>query len=129
VENAGLIFHGKTDATDYHSEMNSHVFEKWMKEKVIPNVKDKTCFVLDNASYHNRVDPEDQLPTSSWKKERIREWLDINAIPYPTGAYKPELVSIAKAQHRPKVYAIDKYLASKGHTALRLPPYHADLNQ
>ena len=34
------------------SEMNSHVFEKWMKEKVIPNVKDKTCFVLDKASYH-----------------------------------------------------------------------------
>ena len=41
---------------------------------------------------------------------------------------RPELLAIAKHQHSEKIYAIDKKIQAKGHTSLRLPPYHADLN-
>ena len=49
-------------------------------------------------------------------------------VDYPEGALKPELLAIAKNEHHEKVYAIDKIIEAKGHTSLRLPPYHADLN-
>ena len=78
-----------------------------------------------------RVDPEDRIPVTSWRKDDIRIWLDEKEIEYPPTALKPELLAIVKALNRQKVFAIDKLITSfgpLGHTSLRLPPYHADLN-
>ena len=69
VPNAELVFRSKSkDNRDYHSEMDGHNFKKWVQEKLLPNVEEKSLFVLDNASYHNVVDPEDKTPKASWKK-------------------------------------------------------------
>jgi hypothetical protein len=35
----------------YHSHINSFNFEKWLQEKLIPNVLEKSHVILDNAVY------------------------------------------------------------------------------
>ena len=35
----------------------------------------KTCLVMDNASYHNVISPEDKVPKMSMKKDIIIAWL------------------------------------------------------
>ena len=41
---------------------------------------------------------------------------------------KTRVVKLAKAHKKTKQFHIDKYLESKGHVCLRLPPYHPQLN-
>ena len=48
---------------------------------------------------------------------------------FPPKALKPELWALAKAKaaEDPK-YRVDDIIKAAGHTPLRLPPYHCDLN-
>jgi len=48
---------------------------------------------------------------------------------YSSDMTKAELYDLIK-MHKPqyKTFAIDRLLADHGHTVLRLPPYHTDLN-
>ena len=39
----------------------------------IPNIQPNSLIVMDNASYHSRLD--DPVPTKSWTKKMI-EWLE-----------------------------------------------------
>lgn len=55
VPNALLIFSGKNKLQDYHSEMNSQNFTKWVKEKLVPNLTESSIIVMDNAPYHSIV--------------------------------------------------------------------------
>ena len=129
VENADLVFKSKsTDNRDYHTEMDGHNFTKWVSAKLLPNVKEKSVFVLDNASYHNVVDKEDQIPTNAWKKADIMEWFRRNGIPFPEKSFKYELLARIKTMSLKKVYAVDKLFTAAGHDVLRLPPYHSHLN-
>jgi predicted HTH transcriptional regulator len=50
---------------DYHHEMNSGNFEKWIQEKLIPKLPPITVIVIDNASYHNIE--VNRAPTSNTK--------------------------------------------------------------
>ena len=129
VSGAALVFPSKsTDNRDYHAEMNSEIFEDWMTRHVLPTLDTPSCIVMDNASYHNRIAEDDKFPSSSWRKADIEAWLRKNAVFFPFGALKPELLRIAKLHKKPKIYAIDKIIAEHGHTSLRLPAYHAHLN-
>ena len=129
VPDAELVFRSKSkDNRDYHSEMDGHNFKKWVQEKLLPNVHEKSLFVLDNASYHNFVDPEDQIPTNAWKLVEIREWFRRQNIDFNEKSFKYELLIRIKAMNLKKVYAIDKIFHAHGHEVLRLPPYHSHLN-
>lgn len=50
---------------DYHDEMNSKSFRDWL-QCVLPELKDKTVIVMDNAPYHS-VKVE-KSPTPNLKK-------------------------------------------------------------
>ncbi|CAH1109771.1 unnamed protein product [Psylliodes chrysocephalus] len=52
VDGAGLIFCSKSKSEDYHDNMNSDMFIKWLNEKLLPNLGEPSVIVLDNASYH-----------------------------------------------------------------------------
>ena len=67
-------------------------------------------------------------PTSSSKKGEIIQWLDQKGIAYPPGALKAELLQIVRAHKPPKQYVLDQFMEANGHSVLRLPPYHSDLN-
>lgn len=129
LKNAELIFVSKsTDNRDYHTEMNGHIFREWIEETVIPSLDRPSCLVMDNASYHNAVAQEDKVPSSSSKKDEIKLWLTKEQIPFNEMYLKPELLSLVKQTQKEKIFHIDKLILQKGHTCLRLPPYHSHLN-
>lgn len=126
IPNALLIFSGRNKNEDYHSEMNATNFTKWVTEKLIPNLPDACIVVMDNAPYHSVV--QNKSPTSNNRVGEIKLWLTQNNIPYDETMRKPELVMLLK-KHKPEpIYVIDELLGEHGHTVVRLPPYHCDLN-
>lgn len=127
VPNAGLIFQSDKKTGDYHSEMNFNNYSKWLFDKLIPNLPPRSVLVMDNASYHNMQ--YDKAPTSSSRKHVLQEWLTKKNIPYSPNMLKSELYELVltnKGQN--KHFQIDRILANYGHTVLRLPPYHPELN-
>ena len=74
IPNTTRIFRSKKNTGNYHDEMTGEHFEEWFKDKLLPNVQPNSLIVMDNASYHSRLD--DPVPTKSWTKKRMIEWLD-----------------------------------------------------
>ena len=94
---------------------------------LLPNLSANAVIVLDNASYHNIQD--NKPPTANSKKVEIQNWLDSHKIQYAADDTKIELLQVVKI-HKPrfKTFSIDRILARHGHAAIRLPPYHPELN-
>ena len=126
IPGAKLVFKANSNSGDYHSEMNFNNFTKWLNERLIPNLKSKSVVVLDNASYHNVQ--VDKCPTTATRKAEIQAWLHRNNIPFTSAMLKPELLELCKKNKTAPVYVVDETLKANGHCAIRLPPYHADLN-
>ena len=127
MDNALLMFKSGRKTGDYHHEMNSQYFEKWAKEKLIPNLSPRSVIVVDNARYHNVE--INRAPTSNTPIAEMKWWLAEKNISYPTSALKPDLYNIIK-KHKPeeKQFRLDALFSAAGHSVLRLPPYHPDLN-
>nr|CAH7734875.1 unnamed protein product [Callosobruchus chinensis] len=63
------------------------------------------------------------------KKNDMKEWLRQRNIPFSEEMLKAQLYSLIKMYNpRYKTYATDKIMTEAGHSVLRLPPYHPDLN-
>jgi len=90
-------------------------------------LESKSVIVVNNASYHNVQ--LNRHPTSNARKGEMLLWLDKHGIRYSSNTTKAELYDLIKV-HKPQyeTFAIDSLLADHGHTMLRLPPYHPDLN-
>ena len=81
---------------------------------------------VDNASCHSVQ--VDRPPTTASRKAYIKEWLQRNDIQLSDNNLKDELLYLVR-QHKPQPqYLIDQVARQAGHTVLRLPPYHSDLN-
>lgn len=112
---------------DYHKDMNFQNYSKWIQEKLMPNLPEKSVLVVDNASYHNVQ--VDRAPSSSAKKEDMQKWLTNHNIPFRADMLKIELLEIVRQNKDRYIrYAVDDILAEQEHTILRLPPYHPELN-
>ncbi|GBM61225.1 hypothetical protein AVEN_65357-1 [Araneus ventricosus] len=107
--------------------MDGNHFESWFKSKLIPKLEPNSIIVMDNASYHSVK--EEKLPTQSWRKKDIQEWLANKNIPWGSDLLKLELLQIVSTvKHKFDGYRIDKIASETGHKVLRLPPYHCELN-
>lgn len=126
VPNSTLIYKADAKTGDYHGQMNAAIFEKWVRNYLMPNLHQNSVIILDNAPYHN-VQVNKQ-PTSSSLKKDIIEWLVKNNVSFRDNMRKYELLEIVKSQNHQKIFFIDSILEQNGHTVLRLPPYHCDLN-
>ena len=126
IDGAALMLKAHTSTGDYHTEMNGSNFQKWLTEKLIPNLPPRSVVVIDNASYHNIQ--LDKCPTQSARKAEIQAWLDRNNIRYDQRMLKAELVEICKREKPEPTYVLDSTLQQHGHDCLRLPKYHAELN-
>lgn len=126
VPNSLLIFSGNNKQEDYHSEMNRTNFNRWVTEKLIPNLKYPSIIVMDNAPYHSIV--KNKAPTTSSTIAEIKLWLEENNINFDPTLRKPMLYDLVKINKPEPVYEIDELLSEHGHTVVRLPPYHCDLN-
>lgn len=126
VPNSLLVFSTKSKAADYHDDMNSVNFLKWLREMLIPNLTEPSVIVMDNASYH--VTQINKPPTMHSLKADIQKWLRENKIPYEECYKKEELMCLVEENRVGPVYAAEEILKQHGHEVLKLPPYHCDLN-
>lgn len=127
VPQAEEIFKSKKDGTDYHSEMNGPHYENWFENQLLPNIDPNSVIVMDNASYHSVLN--EPIPNQSTKKADIQTWLSSKCIPWTHDMLKAELLSIVDSNRdKFKSYRIDNLATRYGHTVLRLPPYHCELN-
>lgn len=126
INNALLIFKSQSKSSDYHDDMNSTNFLKWMTEKLIPNLPEKSLVVMDNAPYH--CIQLNKPPTMSSLKAQMQEWLQEKGIYFEETWTKAVLFDIIKQNKGPPTYAVDELLKRHNHEVLKLPPYHCDLN-
>ena len=128
VPNADLVFQAKNDGSDYHSQMNAQVFEKWFKTQLLPNIASSSIIVMDNAAYH--FVRFEKCPTASWRKAEIFEWQIKKEVNPDSALLKAELLEMAKpiSSRLSKKYRIDAIASEAGHTVVRLPPYHCQYN-
>ena len=92
VPGALLMWKANQASGDYHHQMNKDNYEKWMKEKVIPNLPPNSVIILDNASYHNVA--VDKASTSTSTKTKMMDWLTERKIPFSHRMLKPELYTL-----------------------------------
>jgi transposase len=98
-----------------------------LQEKLIPNLESKSVVVVENETYHNVQLNRHQ--TNNATKGELLFLLDKHGIRYSSDMTKAELYDLLK-MHKPQyeTFEIDCFLAEYGHTVIRLPPYHPDLD-
>lgn len=127
VPGALLIFKSGQHTGDYHNDMNADNYENWLKNKLIPNLPSHSVLVIDNAPYHNKK--LRKVPNSTSRKAEMIEWLKSRNIPCTDDMYKAELYNLINL-NKPlyEEYYFDSILQEYGHSVVRLPPYHPELN-
>ena len=107
--------------------MNSEKFIGLLRGKLIPNLPPKSVVVIDNASYHSVQ--EDKCPTQASRKAYMQAWLTKHNVAWCNDMLKVELLELCRT-HRPlPTYVVDETLSNMNTvTAIRLPPYYANLN-
>lgn len=122
----GLLLFESNRTGDYHSDMNSEVFEKWFSD-ILALIPEKSVIVLDNASYHSRR--REKIPCSSSTKKAMQEWLTLKNIEFNEDMVKAELLQLINS-HKPSniSYVVDEMAKQQNKIVLRLPPYHCELN-
>ena len=123
---AKMVFKSTKRTGDYHGQMNSELFTKWFREKLMPNIPNNSLIVMDNASYHN-VLAACSAPTQVSSKKKIRDWLEKNNIPCSEDSLKAEMVEILNKIAPTPIYEIDEIAREHGHKVIRTPPYHPEL--
>lgn len=126
VNGAELLFEAKKRTGDYHGEMDWSNFSKWFSSQLLPNIPSGSYIILDNARYHN-VLAEDSFPTSKHSKEQLRTWLFQNDLSCTDDMLKPELFALCKRFAPTPEFQLDQIAESAGHTLLRTPQYHPEL--
>lgn len=95
VENCGWVFESNKSG-DYHKEMNSKSFEAWFG-KTLKYLEGGAVIILDNAPYHScKIE---KIPTSSWPKQKIKDWLQSKDINLNESMLKLQLLDLVK-KHR-----------------------------
>ena len=126
VPNSKLVFKASKKTGDYHTNMNWDNFSKWFQEKLLKNIPENSLIIMDNAPYHN-VLVEEAFPKKSHSIKRLREWLSNNEIPWTKDMLKSELFDLCSRFAVKPEFLIDRIAREKGHSILRTPPYHPEL--
>ncbi len=115
VPSAKLVFKASKKTGDYHANMNWKRFSEWFQEQLLKNIPDNSLIIMDNAAYHN-VLAEEAFPKRGHSVKRLCEWLSDNKIPWTKDMLKSE-----------PEFLIDNIACKHGHSILRTPPYHPEL--
>lgn len=127
IKSAGLVFESHNVSDDCKDEMNAAVFEKWVMEKLIPNIPSNSVIVFDNAPCHS--EQLNKVPSKYATKSDMINWLTEHKIHYTDDMLRCELYELIERNKNPeKVYKIDTILKNHGHTVLRLPLHMPELN-
>ncbi|XP_034194909.2 uncharacterized protein LOC117611102 isoform X1 [Osmia lignaria lignaria] len=122
IKGAELIFKTHITTGDPEGLMTAENFEKWIVEKLLPNIPPKSIVVMDNVPYHSAQ--LNKPPTKYSKKADMVRWLVENNIPHTQDMRKYQLLElIEKSKKCRKTFKVDEMLKLHNHNALRLPPY------
>ena len=88
INGTELNFLCKKNTANEHEEMDGETYEKWFMEQLVPNCPRNSVVVLDNAKYHSRY--LEQIPTTSWGKGDIMNWLDLHNVSCDVGCLRRE---------------------------------------
>ncbi|GFY40361.1 DDE_3 domain-containing protein [Trichonephila inaurata madagascariensis] len=69
--------------------MDGNPFEKWFKT-AMTKLKSQNIIVIDNAPYYSVK--KENIPTRSWKKSAIQEWLSEKKVTWNQDGIKIELL-------------------------------------
>ena len=126
VDGAELVFEAKKRTGDYHGQMDWENFSRWFSNQLIPNIPANSLIIMDNARYHN-VLAKTSFPNLKSRKEQLCLWLTRNHIPWNDDMLKPELFELCKRFAPAPELELDKIADAAGHTILRTPQYHPEL--
>ncbi|KAJ4431632.1 hypothetical protein ANN_20231 [Periplaneta americana] len=127
LASAELIYKAGSTTGDYHGQMNSGNFQKWVVNQLMPNLQPNSVVVLDNAPYH--CIQVDKAPSPYALKGDMIEWLRKKGVECNETMRKNDLYKlILPLKPKEKTYRIDNMLSGSGHVVIRLPPYMCDLN-
>ncbi|KAK3907129.1 Acetate kinase [Frankliniella fusca] len=128
IPGASLVYHSKNKpepGDDYHGDMNGTIFSRYMECRVIPNTKEKSVFIMDNASYHKFQDPLTKQPTMNIAKKNIVAWLAQHGIEADESLSKKALIQMCEDEVQVEpVFPVRKLIEDAGHAVLFTPPYH-----
>ena len=81
----------------------------------------------NNASYQSRNSDSYRKP--NWRKQQLIDWLKEKNVTIPDKALRAELWTMAKVEREKySSKVVDEIAMRAGHTVIRLPPYHCELN-
>ena len=126
VPDSRLVFKASKKTGDYHANMNWDNFSKWFQKKLLKNIPENSLIIMDNAAYHN-VFVNEVFPKKSHSIRNLREWLTDNEIPWNNDMLKVELFKLCSRFAAKPEFLIDKIAREHGHSILRTPPYHPEL--
>jgi transposase len=126
IPNAKRVFKASSKTGDYHASMNWGVFKDWFENQLLPNIPNNSVIHMDNAAYHN-VLAEEAFPKKSHTMQRFQDWLTRNKIPWHENMLKEELYDLCLRLAPKPEFQLDRIALEKGHTILRTPPYHPEL--
>lgn len=112
---------------DHFSEVNTPKFQKWVTENLQDKFEPNSVICISSPRHHSiqkHKKPKDMFTT----KTDMQNWLKIHNIEFEEDLQKIFLLELISKTHSEPVYAVDEALKGIGHTVLRLPPIHADLN-
>ena len=90
---AEWVFRANANIRDYHKNMDSHMFMRWVRKQLIPTFKKqfpgkKMVLILDNAPYHHSH-PEDGINVKKLKKSEVVKLLK-------QGQFKCKSIKVAR---------------------------------
>lgn len=92
ISNALLMFKANQKTGDYHHNMNTENYTKWLQTQLIPNLEPNSVVVVDNAAYHNTL--HNPAPNSNHRKQTIIDWLKYRNIDHSAEMLKPQLYQL-----------------------------------
>ena len=117
----GLLFE-----EDYHDSMNAKNFEKYFAS-LCEKLPKNSVVVIDNASYNSRN--SDSYPKSNWRKQQLIDWLKEQNVTISDKTLRAKLWTMDKVEREKySSKVVDEIATRAGHTVIRLPPYHCELN-
>jgi len=120
-----LCFETKENTINSHNKINSDTFIEWFC-RILPLLNDNAVIVMNNTPY-NSVKKE-CVPTTSWKKDAILEWLKSKDVVINKPKVKFELLEKVRQIKQNDKYIIDEEAKKQNKIVLRFPQYHSELN-
>jgi hypothetical protein len=126
VPEAPRVCEAKRRTGDDHGQMNWENFSRGLTVQWLPHVPPNARIILDHAGDHH-VFVEQAFPTRTTSREEMRAWLNRTHIPWRDDMLTSELLEVCRRFSPTPEYQRDRIAAEHGHSIVRTPPYHPEL--